>query len=114
MHGLLPSEAAEILAVFEGWAEIDRSHRKLAHRGSYLGRFWASPSSVRRLLVLADKHFRPVPRPGRSQRRPFPVWADYTPNSIWIYVTTHFTRAGVAATLIEDLVSRMAGHHRLR
>jgi putative transposase len=106
VHGLLPSEAEQILAVFEQWSEVDRSHRKLAHRGSYTGRFWASPSSVRRVLVLADKHFRPVPRPGRSQRKPFPEWADYTPNSIWIYDTTHFTRAGVAATVIEDLVSR--------
>jgi putative transposase len=31
---------------------------------------------------------------------------DYTPNSIWIFDTTHFPRAGVAATVIEDLVSR--------
>ena len=30
----------------------------------------------------------------------------YTPRSIWIYDTTHFTRAGVAVTVIEDLVSR--------
>ena len=106
VHGLLPEETEQILAVFEQWSEVDRSHRKLAHRGSYLGRFWASPSSVRRVLVLADKHFRALPRPGRSQRRPFPQWAEYTPNSIWIYDTTHFTRAGVAATVVQDLVSR--------
>src|SRR6478752_3525424 len=56
--------------------------------------------------VLHDKHFRPLPRPGRSQRRPFPEWAEYRPNSIWIYDTTHFTTAGVAATVVEDLVSR--------
>ena len=92
VHGLLPAEEAEILAVFEQWAEIDRSHRKLAHRGSYLHRFWASPSTVRRVLSLHDKHFRPLPRPGRSHRRPFPEWAEYRPNSIWIYDTTHFTR----------------------
>ncbi|HEY5152030.1 MAG TPA: hypothetical protein VIJ23_19895 [Mycobacterium sp.] len=36
VHGLLPTEETEILAVFEQWVEIDRSHRKLAHRGSYL------------------------------------------------------------------------------
>ncbi len=30
----------------------------------------------------------------------------YTPNSIWIYDTTHFTRAGVAASVVQDLVSR--------
>lgn len=106
MHGLLPDEEREILAVFEAWAETDRSHRKLAHRGSYLGRFWASPSTVHRVLFLHDLHFRPLPRPGRSKRRPFPEWADYRPGSIWIYDTTHFTRAGVGATVIEDLVSR--------
>jgi len=106
VHGLLPAEEREILAVFEAWAEIDRSHRKLAHRGSYLNRFWASPSTVGRVLFLHDKHFRPLPRPGRSTKRPFPEWADYRPNSIWIYDTTHFTQAGVAATVIEDLVSR--------
>ena len=43
---------------------------------------------------LHDKHFRPLPRPGRSHRRPFPEWAEYRPNAIWIYDTTHFTRAG--------------------
>jgi putative transposase len=106
MHGLLPEEAAEILALFDEWGETDRSHRKLAHRGSYLGRVWVSPSTVRRVLHVADKHFRPLPRPGRSARRPFPEWADYTPNSIWIYDTTHFTRAGMAVLIIEDLVSR--------
>lgn len=106
VHGLLQGEAAAILALFDEWGEVDRSHRKLAHRGSYLGRFWVSPSSVRRVLHLADKHFRPLPKPGRSARRPFPEWAEYTPNSIWIYDTTHFTRAGMAVLIIEDLVSR--------
>jgi transposase InsO family protein len=85
---------------------LDRSHRKLAHRGSYLGRVWVSPSTVRRVLFEADKHFRPVPRPAKSRQRPFPDWVEYTPNSIWIYDTTHFTRAGMAVLIIEDLVSR--------
>jgi len=106
MHGILPEEAEQILALFDEWGELDRSHRKLAHRGSYLGRVWVSPSTVRRVLSLADKHFRPLPRPGKSKRRPFPEWAEYTPNSIWIYDTTHFTRAGMAVLIIEDLVSR--------
>ncbi|MDQ3523233.1 MAG: integrase core domain-containing protein [Gemmatimonadota bacterium] len=92
--------------MFNEWGELDRSHRKLAHRGSYLGRVWVSASSVRRVLHLADKHFRPLPKPGRSKRRPFPQWASYTPNSIWIFDTTHFTRAGMAVLIIEDLVSR--------
>lgn len=106
MHAILPEEAEEILALFDEWGEVDRSHRKLAHRGSYLGRVWVSPSTVRRVLFLADKHFRPLPRPGKSKRRPFPDWVEYTPNSIWIYDTTHFTRAGMAVLIIEDLVSR--------
>jgi putative transposase len=106
MHGLLDAEVAEILALFDEWGEVDRSHRKLAHRGSYLGRVWVSPSSVRRVLFLADKHFRPRPRPGKSARRPFPDWVTYRPNSMWIYDTTHFPAAGMAVLVIEDLVSR--------
>ena len=106
MHGLLGEEVDAVLALFEEWGEVDRSHRKLAHRGSYLGRVWVSPSSVRRVLVLADKHFRALPRPGRSARRPFPDWVEYTPNSIWIYDTTHFPAARMAVLIIEDLVSR--------
>ena len=106
MHSLLAAEEAEILALFDEWGEVDRSHRKLAHRGSYLGRVWVSPSSVRRVLFLADKHFRPRPRPGKSVRKPFPDWAEYTPNSMWIYDTTHFPAAGMAVLIIEDLVSR--------
>jgi hypothetical protein len=38
MHGLLDAEAEEVLALFDEWGEVDWSHRKLAHRGSYLGR----------------------------------------------------------------------------
>jgi putative transposase len=105
-HGLLPEEEREILVLFDEWGETDRSHRKLAHRGSYLHRVWVSPSSVRRVLFLADKHFRPRPRPGRSTRKQFPAWVEYKPNSIWIYDTTHFPAAGMAVLIIEDLVSR--------
>ena len=35
-----------------------------------------------------------------------PDWATYSPNSIWIYDSTHFTRCGMAVLIIEDLVSR--------
>jgi hypothetical protein len=57
-------------------------------------------------IEASDFELRPLPRLGRSVRKPFPDWVEYTPNSIWIYDTTHFTRAGVAATVVEDLVSR--------
>jgi putative transposase len=105
-HAILDPEAAEIVALFHEWGQIDRSHRKLAHRGSYLGRVWVSPSTVRRVLAGQGLHLKSPPRPGRSQRRPFPDWVEYRPNQIWIYDTTHFTRAGMAVTVVEDLVSR--------
>lgn len=106
VHSLLPDEVTEILAVFEQWAMVDRSHRKLAHRGSYEGRFWASPATVRRVLLLSDRHFRPLPRPAKGHRRPFPDWLTYRPNEVWIYDTTHFTRSAMAVLIIQDLVSR--------
>ena len=106
MHGLLADEVAEIVALYHEWGEVDRSHRKLAHRGSYLGRVWVSPSSVRRVLAAQGLFLHAPPRPGRSVRKPFPEWVEYQPNQIWIYDTTHFTRAGVAVTVVEDLVSR--------
>jgi putative transposase len=106
VHGLLAEEVAEILALFEQWGEVDRSHRKLAHRGSWLGRVWVSPSSVQRVLDAHGLRVRARPRPARTVRQPFPDWVDYRPGSIWIYDTTHFTRAGMAVTAIEDLVSR--------
>jgi putative transposase len=106
LHGLLDDEVAEIVALYHEWGEVDRSHRKLAHRGSYLERVWVSPSSVRRVLAAQGLHLRPLPRPARSVRQPFPEWVEYRPNSIWIYDTTHFPLARVAVTAIEDLVSR--------
>ena len=106
VHGLLPDEVAEIVAVYHEWSDVDRSHRKLAHRGSYLGRVWVSPSSVRRVLADQGLRLEPLPRPARSVPKPFPDWVEYRPNAIWIYDTTHFGRAGVAVTAIEDLVSR--------
>ena len=106
MHGLLDDEVAEIIAVYHEWGDVDRSRRKLAYRGSYTERVWVSPASVRRVLAAHGLSLHPPPRPGRSVRKPFPDWVEYRPNQIWIYDTTHFTRAGVAVTVIEDLVSR--------
>ena len=54
IHGLLAWEEAEILVIFEEWGPVDLSHRKLAHRGSYLERVWVSPSSVDRVLTRAQ------------------------------------------------------------
>jgi len=106
MHGLLEEEAEQIVALFGEWGETDRGHRKLAHRGSYLDRVWVSPSSVRKVLAAHGLRLRALPRPGRSTRKAFPDWAEYKPNCIWIYDTTHFTAAGMAVVTIMDLVSR--------
>ncbi|MGH9075427.1 MAG: transposase [Acidimicrobiales bacterium] len=96
----------QIVAIYHEWADVDRSHRKLAHRGSYTERVWVSPSTVRRVLADQGLALHPVPRPGRSAKRPFPEWVEYRPNQIWIYDATHFPRAGLAVTIVEDLVSR--------
>jgi len=112
VNALLADEVTAIVEVFNTWGERDRPHRRLAHRGSYLGRFWASPSTVRRVLTLQDKHFRPLPHPAKGARRPFPDWASYRPNSIWIYDSTHFTRCGMTVLIIEDLASRVPGRPR--
>jgi len=106
MHGLLDDEIAEIVAIYHEWGEVDRSHRKLAHRGSYLERVWVSPASVRRVLAAHGLSLDPPARPGRSVRQPFPEWVEYRPNQIWIYDTTHFTRSKTAVIIVEDLVSR--------
>jgi putative transposase len=67
---------------------------------------WVSPSSVRRVLDAEGLRLRPLPRPARGVRQPFPDWVEYKPGMLWIFDATHFTRAGVATTGIEDLVSR--------
>jgi putative transposase len=92
--------------LYHEWGEIDRSHRKLAHRGSYLERVWVSPSTVRRVLADQGLVLHPPARTGASVKKPFPEWVEYRPNQIWIYDTTHFTRAKSALTVVEDLVSR--------
>lgn len=85
VHGLRPEEVTAILELFESWGEIDRSHRKLAHRGSYLGLVWVSPATVRRVLAAHCLVLKRPRRVMRGERRPFPKWASYTRNSIWIY-----------------------------
>ena len=106
VHGLTPAEEDEIVAVFNEWGDIDRSHRKLAHRGSWLNRFWADPSTVRRVLERRDLRFRGPKREGRSQRRPWPDWVEEKPNRIWIYDTTHWSAAAAATTVISDVISK--------
>ena len=82
VNALLEDEVDAIVEVFDTWGERDRSHRRLAHRGSYIGRFWASPSTVRRVLTLQDKHSgrsRAPPRASVARSRTGPP-TDRTPS----------------------------------
>lgn len=106
VHGLLDWEKAAVVDLFEAWGTVDRSHRKLAHRGSRLDIVHVSESTVLRVLsaeglVLAGNPARdPVPR------RPFPDWLEWKPNRVWAYDFTHFGRARRCAVAIMDMVSR--------
>lgn len=106
MHGLLGWERAAIVGLFESWGDIDRSHRKLAHRGSRLDLVHVSESTVRRVL-----HAEGLVLPGNPPREPiprtpWPDWLEWKPNRVWGYDFTHFTRARAAAVAILDIVSR--------
>jgi transposase InsO family protein len=106
VHGLLAWERTAVLDLFESWGGVDRSHRKLAHRGSRLRLVHVSASTVRRVvavegLVLPGNPVRqPVPR------RPWPAWLEWKPNRVWAYDFTHFTRARRAVVAVLDMVSR--------
>jgi putative transposase len=106
LHGLLDWEREAIVELFGAWGEIDRSHRKLAHRGSRIALVHVSESTVRRVLAAeglvlkGNPPRQPAPRPG------WPDWLEWKPNRIWAYDFTHWTRAGVASVAILDVVSR--------
>lgn len=109
IHGLLDWETEAILALAEEWGPVDRSHRKLAHRGSYLQRVWVAPSTVRRVLAAHDMDLpAPPPRPAPRARTPWPDWVEYRPRQVWGYDVTHFGRCRAAPNCfaIIDLVSR--------
>ena len=106
LHGLRPEEVTAILELFEQWGDVDRSHRKLAHRGSYTHKVWVSPATVRRVLAAHGLVLK-RPRRVRSVRKPFPEWADYRRNQVWIYDRTHFTGCPKHAVFaVMDLVTR--------
>jgi transposase InsO family protein len=107
VHAITPAEEAAVVRVFEAHQLTDRSHRKLAHRGSYEGVVWVSESTVRRVLAKHELRIRAPRRAGRSERQPFPEWASYERHSIWIYDTTRFARCqSTFVVVIMDLVTR--------
>lgn len=105
-HALLEQERAAIVKIAEDWAAIDRSHRKLAHRGSRLGLFYASESTVLRVLVDEGVHLPERPAREPRDKRPFPRWAELAPGVIFIYDFTHFRVSKRRAVAVVDVVSR--------
>ncbi|MGH3096257.1 MAG: integrase core domain-containing protein [Streptosporangiales bacterium] len=107
LHALLDWEIEAIIDVAESWEQTDLSHRKLAHRGSYLDRVFVSESTVLRVLTNAGMRLPGLPpRPPRP-RTPWPDWAELTPGVIYIYDFTHFTALpGWCAIAVVDVVSR--------
>ena len=108
IHGLLEWEEAEILALFDEWGDVDRSHRKLAHRGCCEQRVWASPSTVDRVLARHGLALQGAPRPARTVKTPWPHWCEWHPNQLWCWDGSQFERCVAAkhAYAIVDLVSR--------
>ena len=106
MHAILAWEEEAILAVAEKWGEVDRSHRKLAHRGSYTETVWVSPSTFRRVLAAHGLVLPEVPAREPVGRRPWQEWLVLEPNHIWGWDVTHFPRCRRAVFAIIDLVSR--------
>ena len=105
VHGLLAWEEQAILDLIEQWGPVDRSHRKLAHRGSYTDTVFVSPSTLLRVALkhrirLLSERFRP-----RPPKLPFPE-ISWEKNRIWIWDATHFTRAKRVAYAIVDVVTR--------
>lgn len=105
-HGLLGWERAAIVDLFEAWAETDRSHRKLAHRGSRLHLVHVSESTVHRVLAAEGLVVPGQPAREPTPRTPWPDWLEWKPNRVWAYDFTHFTRARRAAVALLDVVTR--------
>jgi putative transposase len=105
VHRLLVSEEQAILDLIEQWGWVDRSHRKLAHRGSYTETVFVSPST---LLRVALKHRVQLPGEPFRSRPQMPVFPEvpWERNRIWIWDATHFTRSKRVAYAIIDVVTR--------
>ncbi len=85
VHGILPAEIAAILAIAEQWGPVDRSHRKLAHRGSYEHLVWVAPSTFRRVLAAHGLVLPELSTRSLSVKKPWPDWLVWAPNRIWIW-----------------------------
>ena len=106
VHALLAGEVKEVLEIAERWGPVDRSHRKLAHRGSYQHRVWVSPSTFRRVLAAHGLVLPQAPPRRREPKRPRPAWLVWEPNRIWISDVTGFSRARRCVFAIVDMAGR--------
>jgi transposase InsO family protein len=106
VHALLDWEREAILELAEQWGEIDRSHRKLAHRGSRLELVHVSESTVWRVLVAAGVILPAAPAREPRVKTPWPEWAELVPGVIYIYDFTHFRASKRCAVAVLDVVSR--------
>ncbi len=107
INTILAWEEQAIIDLFNEWGPIDLSHRKLAHRGSYLDRVWVSPSTVDRVLNRHGLALAGVPRPPRSKKKAWPDWVEWKPNQLWCWDATHFMRCESQIVYgIIDVVSR--------
>jgi len=107
LHALLDWEREVIVTLAEEWGEVDRSHRKLAHRGSRLELVYVSESTVWRVLVAAGVVLPAAPAREPRPKAPWPDWAVLTPGVIWIYDFTHFRASKRCAVAVLDVVSRL-------
>ncbi|HEY2202074.1 MAG TPA: integrase core domain-containing protein [Solirubrobacteraceae bacterium] len=105
VHGLLEWEEQAILDLIETWGWVDRSHRKLAHRGSYTGTVFVSPSTVLRVALKNRVQLPGEPFRARPPKPPFPE-ISWERNRIWIWDASHFTRCKRVAYAIVDVVTR--------
>jgi hypothetical protein len=106
LHGLLGWERDAIVTLFQAWGQTDRSHRKLAHRGSRIGLVHVAPSTLQRVLLAKQLVLPGNPPREPVPRKPWPDWLEWKPNRIWGYDFTHFPKAKMAAVAIIDIVSR--------
>jgi putative transposase len=105
VHGILAWEEQAILELIETWGPVDRSHRKLAHRGSYVGTVFVSPSTVLRVALTHQVRLPGEPFRSRPPQPPFPE-VSWQRNRIWIWDATHFGRCQRVAYAIVDVVTR--------
>lgn len=111
VHAITPQEITAILDLADQWGQIDRSHRKLAHRGSYERRVWVSPSTLLRVLLEHGRALPVRPPRARSEARPWPDWVDYEPLQVWGYDFTAFPAADTRA-LATSISSAASGSAR--